>query len=87
MFTTDNVHDSSSTQTALDGTCPTNERIIDKDILYGEHIADKRNLWRTQLRYRGLCKRDMKDLEIDVNNRGRTCDGPLQVEKLPVKRF
>ena len=39
-----------------------------KDPLYGElKFAGKRNLRRPQLRYRDLCKRDMKELSINKN--------------------
>ena len=37
---------------------------IPKYILYSELTAEKRNLGRPQLRYRGVCKRDMKELSI-----------------------
>ena len=36
-----------------------------EDILYAELTAGKCNLERSQLRYRDLCKRDMKELSID----------------------
>ena len=42
--------------------------IIPKYIQYGERIAKKCNLGRPQLRYRDVCKRDMKDLNIDLKN-------------------
>ena len=38
---------------------------IPKDILYGELAAGKRPRGRPLLRYKDVCKRDMKDLEID----------------------
>ena len=40
---------------------------IPKDILYGELTAEKRNLGHPQLRYRNVCKWDMKKLSIDKN--------------------
>ena len=44
-----------------------NDGRIPKDLLYGELSAGKRNLGRPQLRYRDVCKRDMKELSIDKN--------------------
>ena len=44
---------------------------IPKDILYGKLIAGKRNLSRPQLRYRDVCKRDMKELNIEQLGRTR----------------
>ena len=41
---------------------------IPKDLLYGRLIAGERNLGRPQLRYRDTCKRDMKELGMDINN-------------------
>ena len=41
--------------------------IIPEDIMYGQFIAGKRNLGRPQLRYRDVYKRDMKELNIDLN--------------------
>ena len=38
---------------------------IPKDILYGELAAGKRPRGRPQLRYKDVCKRDIKALEID----------------------
>ncbi|XP_029194561.1 uncharacterized protein LOC114960365 [Acropora millepora] len=38
---------------------------IPKDILYGELAAGKRPRGRPLLRYKDVCKRDMKDSEID----------------------
>ena len=40
---------------------------IPKTILYGELIDGKRNLVRPQLRYRDVCKRDMKELKTELN--------------------
>ena len=40
---------------------------IPKNILYGELIAGMRNFGRSQLRYQDVCKRDMKELKIDLN--------------------
>ena len=44
-----------------------NDGRIPKDLLYGELNAGKRNLGRPQLRYRDVCKRDMKELCINKN--------------------
>ena len=38
---------------------------IPKDILYGELAVGKRHRGRPQLRYKDMCKQDMKALEID----------------------
>ena len=38
---------------------------IPKDILYGELAVGKRPRGRPQLRYKDVCKRDMRALEID----------------------
>ena len=40
---------------------------IPKDLLYGELTQGKRPTGRPQLRYRDVCKRDMKALGIDTN--------------------
>ena len=42
-----------------------NDGRIPKDLLYGELSSGKRNLGRPQLRYRDVCKRDMKELNIN----------------------
>ena len=39
-----------------------------KDILYGEFITCKRNLGGRQIRYRDVCKWDMKEVNIDWKN-------------------
>ena len=39
---------------------------IPKDILYGELVAGKRGPGRPQLRFRDVCKRDMKALSMDT---------------------
>ena len=41
---------------------------IPKDILYGELASGKRSVGRPQLRYKDVCKRDMKALDIDTEN-------------------
>ena len=41
---------------------------IPKDILYGELAAGKRNTGRPQLRFRDVCKRDMKALQMDPDH-------------------
>ena len=38
---------------------------IPKDILYGQLAVGKRPRGRPQLRYKDVCKRDMRALEID----------------------
>ena len=38
---------------------------LPKDILYGELAIGKRSRGRPQLRYKDVCKRDMRALEID----------------------
>ena len=38
-------------------------------IFHGELNAGKLNFGRSQLRYRDVCKRDMKELSIDINER------------------
>ena len=68
MWTNNYVHVASSTQTALAGSCQNDGR-IPKDLLYGELSAGKRNIGRSQLRYRDVCKRDMKEQIIDKNKR------------------
>ena len=44
-----------------------NDGRIPNDLVYGELSAEKRNLGRPQLRYRDVCKRDMKELNIIKN--------------------
>ena len=41
---------------------------IPKDILYGELASGKRSVGRPQLRYKDVCKRDMKALDINTEN-------------------
>lgn len=41
---------------------------IPKDILYGELASGKRSVGRPQLRYKDVCKRDMKALNINSEN-------------------
>ena len=42
---------------------------IPKDLLYGELAQAKRPTGRPQLRYKDVCKRDLKALGIDINGR------------------
>ena len=44
-----------------------NDGRIPKELLYGELSSGKRNLGRPQLRYRDVCKRDMKEVSININ--------------------
>ena len=39
-----------------------------KDLLYGELVQGKRPTSRPQLRFKDVCKRDLKALNIDQNN-------------------
>ncbi|CAH1266854.1 Hypp3594 [Branchiostoma lanceolatum] len=41
---------------------------IPKDLLYGELISGKRRTWRPQLRFKDVCKRDLKALDIDTEH-------------------
>ena len=41
---------------------------IPKDLLYGEFVQGKRPTGRPQLRFKDVCKRDLKALNIDQNN-------------------
>ena len=41
---------------------------IPKDLLYGELVQEKRPTGRPQLRFKDVCKRDLKALNIDQNN-------------------
>ena len=41
---------------------------IPKDILYGELASGKRSIGRPQLRYKDVCKRDIKALDINTKN-------------------
>ena len=47
---------------------PMNDGRIPKDLLYGEFVQGKRPTGRPQLRFRGVCKRDLKALNIAQNN-------------------
>ena len=44
-----------------------NDGRIPKDLLYGELVQEKHLIDRSQLCYKDVCKRDLKDLEIDLN--------------------
>ena len=41
---------------------------IPKDLLYGELAKDERDRGRPILRYRDVCKRDLKALDIEVSS-------------------
>ncbi|KAK3864573.1 hypothetical protein Pcinc_029756 [Petrolisthes cinctipes] len=41
---------------------------IPKDILCGELATGQRSIGRLQLRYKNVCKRDMKALDINTNS-------------------
>ena len=41
---------------------------IPKDLLYGELAAGKRKTGRPQLRFRDVCKRDIKALQMDPDH-------------------
>ena len=41
---------------------------ISKDFLYGELASGRRSKGRTQLRYKDVCKRDMKAFDISTNS-------------------
>ena len=58
---------------------------ISKGILYGELFAGKRNLERSHLRYRDVCKRDMEKMNIDLDKWEGLTMG--QVEKLFLSHF
>ena len=55
---------------------------IPKDILYGELAAGQRGVGRPQLRYKDVCKRDMKALDTDQNKlQEGSRSRPHQLEK------
>ena len=41
---------------------------IPKDILYGELAEEKHHTGRRQLRFKDICKRDLKSMNIDTNS-------------------
>ena len=45
-----------------------NER-ISKDLLCSELVVGKRNVGRPRLRYKDVCKRDLKSLSVDIDER------------------
>ena len=50
---------------------------IPKDLLYGELVLGSRPVGRPKLRYKDVCKRDLKALNIDINMWETTaCDRP-----------
>ncbi|XP_070195736.1 uncharacterized protein [Littorina saxatilis] len=51
----------------LGHVCRMEDGRIPKDLLYGELASGKRAQGRPQLRYRDVCKRDMKALDMDIN--------------------
>ena len=52
----------------LGHVCRMEDGRIPKDLLYGELAAGKRNTGRPQLRFKDVCKRDMKALQIDPDH-------------------
>ena len=40
---------------------------VPKDVLYGELVAGVRSVGRQFLRFKGVCKRDTKFAELDIN--------------------
>ena len=52
----------------LGHVCRMDEGRIPKDILYSELATGKRTAGRPHLRFRDVCKRDLKALEIDIDN-------------------
>jgi hypothetical protein len=52
----------------LGHTCRMKDGRIPKDILYGELQMGKRSRGRPLLRYKDVCKRDMKDTEIEIES-------------------
>ena len=61
-----NIFHTKYIQTALAGTCPTYEKQKNTQE-YFVLIADLRNLGRPQLRYRDMCKQDIKERIIYLN--------------------
>ena len=51
----------------LGHVCRMDDGRIPKDLLYGELASGKRSTGRPHLRYKDVCKRDMKAMEIDPN--------------------
>ncbi|XP_074861634.1 eukaryotic translation initiation factor 4E type 3 isoform X2 [Carettochelys insculpta] len=45
-----------------------NDGRIPKDILYGELASGKRPPGRPQLRYKDVCKRDLREVDIELDN-------------------
>ena len=52
----------------LGHVCRMEDGRISKDLLYGELAEGKRNTGRPQLRFRDVCKRDMKAPQMDPDN-------------------
>ena len=52
---------------------PMGDGRIPKDILYGELASGRRTKGRPQLRYKDVCKRDMKALDINTESPGPYC--------------
>ena len=59
------THYSDSAECAGLAMCAMEDDRIPKDILYGELAVGKRPRGHPQLRYKDVCKRDMRALEID----------------------
>ena len=51
----------------LGHVCRMEDGRIPKDLLCGELVTGKRPTGRPQLRYKGICKRDLKALGINTN--------------------
>ena len=50
----------------LGHVCRMDDGRIPKDLLYGELVLGRRSVGRPHLRFKDVCKRDMKSMEIDI---------------------
>ena len=60
---------------------------IPKALLYSELLVDKRSVGRPRLRYKDVCKRDLKSLNVDIDEWEKLTDDRNKWRSLISKRL